>query len=390
MAQAKRRANGKGTIRQLPSGRYQAKARNPQTEVYVPAPMTFDTRLDASRWLADYAHGLDDVDLSPIPTMTIPTFGEYATEWLANGGRRGGLKPRTHELYTSLLKRYILPTFKDRKLTRISPQDVRGWYAALDKSKTVSNRQAYGLLASIMNTAKRDRIISDTPCTIDGAHKRGRTSGVTKIATVEELTAIANAVPDRYKAAVWLSSWCCLRQGELLELRRKDLNLLDGVVTITRGVTYVEGEFVVSTPKSAAGIRVVDIPPHIIDDLRHHLETHVDDDPEALLYPAADGGHMRSSTLYKVFYPARETAGRPDLRWHDLRHTGATYFGQMGATLAEIMSRVGHADIKTTMIYQHATQTRTRALSDALSTMVVDMPDNTDNVVTLTHKRTAS
>ena len=51
---------------------------------------------------------------------------------------------------------------------------------------------------------------------------------------------------------------------------------------------------------------------------------------------------MQPSTLYKVFYPAREVAGRKDLRWHDLRHTGAVLAAQTGATLAELMGRLGH------------------------------------------------
>jgi len=59
----------------------------------------------------------------------------------------------------------------------------------------------------------------------------------------------------------------------------------------------------------------------------------------------ADGNlHMAPSTLYKVYYPAREAAGRKDLRWHDLRHTGAVLAAQTGATLAELMGpRALHA-----------------------------------------------
>ena len=51
---------------------------------------------------------------------------------------------------------------------------------------------------------------------------------------------------------------------------------------------------------------------------------------------------MQPSTLYKVFYPAREDAGHKDLRWHNLRHAGAVLTAQTGATLAELMGRLGH------------------------------------------------
>jgi integrase len=42
-----------------------------------------------------------------------------------------------------------------------------------------------------------------------------------KPATVPELSAIAQAMPERYRTMVLLAAWCALRQGELFELRRK-------------------------------------------------------------------------------------------------------------------------------------------------------------------------
>lgn len=65
---------------------------------------------------------------------------------------------------------------------------------------------------------------------------------------------------------------------------------------------------------------------------------------DGLLFPAAGDPtkHLASATLYKVFYKAREEAGRPDLPCHDLRHTGAVLAASTGATLAELMARLEH------------------------------------------------
>jgi integrase len=76
---------------------------------------------------------------------------------------------------------------------------------------------------------------------------------------------------------------------------------------------------------------------------------------------------MQPSTLYKVWYPAREAASRPDLRFHDLRHTGATLAAATGATLAELMARLGHSTPAAAMRYQHAAADRDRAIAEALS-----------------------
>src|SRR5665811_83774 len=69
-------------------------------------------------------------------------------------------------------------------------------------------------------------------------------------------------------------------------------------------------------------------------------------------------------------YPARNAAGREDLRWHDLRHTGAVLAAQTGATLAELMGRLGHSTPAAAMRYQHAARDRDTEIAKALSAMV--------------------
>jgi integrase len=88
---------------------------------------------------------------------------------------------------------------------------------------------------------------------------------------------------------------------------------------------------------------------------------------DGLLFPAVNGGQLAPSTLYRSFYPARERAGRPDLRFHDLRHTGAVLAASTGATLAELMARLGHSTPGAALRYQHAAQDRDRVIAAALS-----------------------
>lgn len=84
---------------------------------------------------------------------------------------------------------------------------------------------------------------------------------------------------------------------------------------------------------------------------------------------------MRPSTLYRVFSPSRDAAGRPDLRFHNLRHTGAVLAAQSGATLAELMGRLGHSTPGAALRYQHAAEGRDMELARRLSAMVTTAPD---------------
>ena len=92
------------------------------------------------------------------------------------------------------------------------------------------------------------------------------------------------------------------------------------------------------------------------------------------MFPAAAGGHMAPSSLYAVYYPARKTAGRDDLRFHDLRHTGAVLAAATGATLAELMARLGHSTVTAAMRYQHAAADRDKAIAAALSKLATVTP----------------
>jgi integrase len=176
---------------------------------------------------------------------------------------------------------------------------------------------------------------------------------------------------------ILLAAWCALRFGELTELRRKDIDVeTGGVIRVERGVVRTDDGFKSTTPKSrSAGKRDVNIPPHLLPVLKAHLVDHVAPGPDALLFPAIGGGHLAPSTLYRRFYTARDAAGRPDLRFHDLRHSGAVLAASTGATLAELMARLGHSTPAAALRYQHAAQGADKRIAEALSKLIGDTPD---------------
>ena len=169
-------------------------------------------------------------------------------------------------------------------------------------------------------------------------------------------------MPPRLRFAVLIAAWCGLRQGEVFELRRGDINLTRGVIKVRRSVGRVPGEKpFTGPPKSDAGVRDVAVPPHLLPAFEAHMGEYVPIGAGSLLFVGRDSGEqVAPSTLYRHFYPARAKAGRPDLRLHDLRHTGAVLAAATGATLAELMARLGHSTVGAAMRYQHAGRTVTR------------------------------
>lgn len=346
----KKRAQGAGTTRQLPSGRWQARHRG-EDGIRRSAPVTFDTKLDALAWL-----GRQSVDIERgtwAPAGRAPkhdTLRVYADSWLA--GR--DLAPRTRLEYRRTLDANILPTLSDVPLDRMTPATVRTWYGQLNASTPTKRAHAYALLRTIYSTAVADDLVPANPCRIRGAGS-AKTVHRPKVATPAELDVIGENIVERFRALVLLAAWCALRFGELTELRRHDLDL-DAerpVLRVERGVTRTVGSPHVGAPKTDAGRRSVTIPPHIIVALREHLERHVEPAGSSLLFPARKGGHLCASTWQKAWEKARASAGRPDLHLHDLRHTGATAFAATGAPTAAILRRMGHTTVQTALIYQH-------------------------------------
>ena len=265
------------------------------------------------------------------------------------------------------MERQINPTFADVPLKAITPHKVREWHTALGESTPTLRAHAYGLLRTILGQAVHDGEIAANPAHIRGAGNAKRVHKI-KPASLPELETLTKAMPAKYRVMVLLAAWCGLRFGELAELRRKDVDTREGVIRVRRAVVRVKGESIVGTPKSDAGTRDVNIPPHLLPAVKAHLAENITGGKDGLLFPAADGkSHLAPSTLYKSFYPAREAAGRPDLRWHDLRHTGAVLAASTGATLAELMARLGHSTAGAALRYQHAAQDRDKVIAEALS-----------------------
>jgi integrase len=76
----------------------------------------------------------------------------------------------------------------------------------------------------------------------------------------------------------------------------------------------------------------------------------------------------------KAFRRARNLAGRPDLTLHDLRHTADTLAAATGATLPELMYRMGHATPHSALRYLHATKDRDRVIGEALAELRPSAP----------------
>ena len=274
-----------GYARRLPSGRWQASYVAPDG-LRRRAPTTFTTKADATAWLTMRRAELLRGDWTD-PDLGRVRLDDYATRWIAEHR----LSPRTRDLYEGLNRLHLRPFLGHLELSAITPERVRSWRASLLASgrSQGTTAKAYRLLRAVLNTAVDDGRIKRNPCRIKGAdttHAAER-----PVATVAQVFALAEAVGRQYRAFVLTAAFTSLRWGELIALRRCDLDLDAGTAFVQRSFIETGGRLEVAPPKNNS-IRIVTLPDVLIGELRTHLER-VPDGPEALVFTGERGATPR-------------------------------------------------------------------------------------------------
>ncbi|WP_440069771.1 site-specific integrase [Streptosporangium sp. OZ121] len=135
-----------------------------------------------------------------------------------------------------------------------------------------------------------------------------------------------------------------------------------------RQLMQLTGKGIVFTePKSAAGKRTVVIPGLIIEDLRAHVKASTQDGDKGLIFAGPDDGPLRNTDFNRrVWAQALKDANLPKIHFHDLRHTGNTLAANAGASIRELMERMGHSSTRAAMVCQHSTDERQREVARKL------------------------
>jgi integrase len=410
---ARQRREAWGSLRRLPSKRWQARYTGPDGIAYSARTpddkaLTFLTKSDARAWLnrAHEAIGRGEwrspeeaarrrEQEAEAAALRDITFREYVERWLerieSEPGRGGRMrKPGTVMMYRGRVVNYLLEPLGDTKVRDIDTEVVRALtkrLVALPSRLRPNAKQngvagdAIDVLKMILRAAVRDGVLAAMPDVATPARKSVRHdqdhTPEDDVATPTQVEELYAAIPQPWSIAVLFAAWCQLRRGEVLGLQRRDIVWN---VDRTAATLYVRRQKNGSTgdltdPKSAQGVRSMAVPPLMIDRLREHLDERVGEARTAPVVPTVARGieHMPVSTWNIVWVEHRElVAGLPEgYRFHDLRHTGLTRFAQEGATLAELMRRGGHADIHVVLRYQKATMARDVELAARMSATVV-------------------
>jgi integrase len=324
---------------------------------------TFKNRSDAVKWARAREVELDRDDAGMVTEGQKHTLTDAITRYRSEVLPE--LRPETARKYEQHLE-FWGPKLGHLRLSEVIPAKiakVRDELAADGKAPATRNRYL-ATLASVLTSCVKDwHWLTASP--MAGVSKPTEDNGGTRFLSEDELDRLLTACRESKSPdlllAVMLSITTGGRQGEILGLRWKDLDL-------TAGTLYLR----VDNETTKGGIRTLPIAPQALPLLQARRDAHrqgkvtaLHDD--SLVFPSRVS-RSKPVSLRTPWETALLRAGIESFRWHDLRHSAASFLAKGGASLLEIGAILGHKSANTTKRYAHLTEQHTNAL-------VLDMAD---------------
>ena len=319
----------------------------------------FKTRREAQAWEHEQLNKKNaDLDMK---------FKSFVELYTADVKTR--LKENTWATKEHIIRTKLEPYFGKLKMCAITPQQIITWQNELinyrDEQgkayspvylKTVNNQ-----LSAIFNHAVKYYNLRENPCKKAGSMGKKKNREM-QFWTKEEYLKFADAIMDKPLSyyAFEMLYWCGLREGELLALTPSDFDFEKRTVSITKSYQRLNGQDLITTPKTEKSNRVITMPKFLSDEIQDYLKMLYDIEPDARMFT------VTKSYLYREMERGAKEAGVKRIRVHDLRHSHVSLLIDMGFSATAIADRVGHESIDITYNYAHLFPSKQTEMADRL------------------------
>jgi integrase len=293
------------------------------------------------------------IDMSNKVTVT-----QAAERWVAMQPHR----VTTAQGYRSTIKNHLADTNLGKmRLVQVRTSDVQAWVKERSLLMGPQSVRIYlGRLLAVFNAAVKDGVIASNPAQHVNLPKRENEDFVPL--TVQQVRALADAMPDRFQALVVAQAGLGLRVSELLALRTQDVNFLKREVRIDAQLvshnartSTAASEF--RQPLKNDKPRTVPLPQVVAVALGQHIAKYPPLEDGTLFYSKRSRTPLWQSAYGPAFRRAVERAGLPEgTSSHDLRHHFASELLSRGASVIEVAKWLGDTVGVTLRVYGHVMQ----------------------------------
>lgn len=309
----------------------------------------FPRKVDAQKWI-------DEITASVVtgsyvaPRAGNITFREYAEGWRASQPYR----PSTADVVRVALTKRVYPIVGDVPLAAFTPDLVQRMVKALEGDYAPSTVEVtYSYVSTVFKAAVASRRIAATPCVNIKLPEKVTTKVVPL--TVEEVFAIADEMPERYRAMVLLAAGAGMRQSEVFGLTVDRVRFLERKIIVDRQLRAIddEGKPVFGPPKTPTSDREIPLPSVVADALSEHIKKFPPGE-DGLLFTVPKGTPIRKSSFWTVWTTSTDDAGVEGQGFHALRHHYASLLIRAGESVKVVQARLGHKSAQETLdTYAH-------------------------------------
>lgn len=364
-----RRNNNEGSITKRTDGRWMARI---TLEDGKRRTFYGKTRQEVASVLKAAIRDLD----SGLPVLGAgQSVAEYLDSWLQ--ATQQTIRPRTWRRREEYIRLHLSPTLGRHPLAKLSPQQVQAFYAEkLEEGlSSTTVRHLHAELHRALKSAFRLGLVQrNVTEMVDPPRMEHRE--MPTLSREQARTLLAAAAGNRFEALYVLALSTGMRQGELLALKWRDVNLDDGTIQVRASLQHAGAGFIFTEPKTKQSRRLIKLPKIAVEALhRHRLQqalerTKVGDGwvEHDLVFPNSIGAPKDGrNVLNWGFRPLLEKAGLPRIRFHDLRHTAATLLLESGVNPKIVSEMLGHSHISITLsLYSHVTPHMQQLAADAM------------------------
>lgn len=304
----------------------------------------------------------------------------YLADWLE--AVRPTVRERTHHRYEQYVRLHIVPTLGKVRLAKLTPQHLRSLYSsklAEGLSPTTVVHLHRVLHGALKQAGRWDLVPRNVADLVDPPRMNRAEMATLSAIEVRRLFEVARS--HRLEALFVVAITTGMRQGELLALHWRDLDLDAGTVKVRGSLQRMrDNRLAIVEPKTAKSRRLITLSETGIEALRRHRARQaterlrlgpawVDED---LVFTNMVGRPVSATNLlHRDFYPLLERAGLPKVRFHDLRHTAATLLLEGNVNTKVVSEMLGHTQVGVTMdLYQHVTPTMQQHAADTFDALL--------------------
>lgn len=363
---ATKKANGSGTIRKRADGRWEGKyslGYDPKTGKLIRKSVYGKTQKEVRLALSKIVSEMDSGTYAEPSKMKV---SQWLDEWLASYTMN--IKPATRSAYEEHIRVHIKPSLGDIPLKQLSTRDIQQLYTNLLKERELSPktvRNIHGVLHRTLEQAKLLGCIRVNPT--DAAVTPRVEKKQVETLDAEDIGKFLAAIRGtKYEYPLFVAVFTGLRQGELLGLTWDCVDFENGLLLINKQHNRVKGdtEFRFASLKNDKA-RVLTAADEVMEVLKLQKERQTAwaaalgdgwSNPDHLVSTTEFGRYINNKILYQNFKRIMRKLGKPDLRFHDLRHTYAVNSLRAGDDIKTVQENLGHATASFTLAtYAHAT-----------------------------------